>query len=73
MEDDPVTLWIEGLKAGDEAAVADLWNRYFDRLVQLARQRSGHAHRACGGRRGCGGQRVSLPVRRCRTWSPGRD
>lgn len=41
MEDDPVTLWIEGLKAGDDAAVADLWNRYFDRLVQLARQRLG--------------------------------
>jgi RNA polymerase sigma factor (sigma-70 family) len=41
MEDDPVTQWIEGLKAGDEAAVADLWGRYFDRLVQLARQRLG--------------------------------
>ena len=41
MDDDPVTLWIEGLKAGDDAAVADLWNRYFDRLVQLARQRLG--------------------------------
>ncbi len=41
MDDDPVTQWIEGLKAGDEDAVADLWNRYFDRLVQLARQRLG--------------------------------
>ena len=40
-EDDPVTRWIEGLKAGDEAAVADLWNRYFDRLVHLARQKLG--------------------------------
>jgi DNA-directed RNA polymerase specialized sigma24 family protein len=39
MDDDPVTRWIEGLKAGDEQAVADLWNRYFDRLVHLARQR----------------------------------
>jgi RNA polymerase sigma factor (sigma-70 family) len=39
MDDDPVTQWIEGLKAGDEVAVAELWNRYFDRLVQLARQR----------------------------------
>ena len=45
MDDDPVTLWIEGLKAGDEAAVADLWNRYFDRLVQLARQRLGSTPR----------------------------
>lgn len=41
MEDDPITQWIEGLKAGDEAAVADLWNRYFDQLVRLARQRLG--------------------------------
>ncbi len=41
MEDDPVTQWIDGLKAGDDAAVADLWNRYFDRLVHLARQRLG--------------------------------
>jgi DNA-directed RNA polymerase specialized sigma24 family protein len=40
-EDDPVTRWIEGLKAGDEAAVADLWNRYFERLVRLARQKLG--------------------------------
>lgn len=38
-EDDPVTQWIEGLRAGDEAAVAALWNRYFVQLVQLARQR----------------------------------
>ncbi len=41
MDDDPVTQWIEGLKAGDDAAVADLWNRYFERLVHLARQRLG--------------------------------
>lgn len=41
MEDDPITLWIDGLKAGDDAAVADLWNRYFNRLVHLARQRLG--------------------------------
>lgn len=39
MDDDPVTQWIEGLRAGDEGAVAGLWNRYFERLVQLARQR----------------------------------
>ena len=39
MDDDPVTQWIEGLKAGDEGAAADLWSRYFERLVQLARQR----------------------------------
>ncbi len=38
-EDDPVTQWIEGLRAGDEAAVAALWDRYFGQLVRLARQR----------------------------------
>jgi len=44
-EDDPVTRWIEGLKAGDEAAVADLWNRYFEQLVRLARQKLGSTPR----------------------------
>ncbi len=44
-EDDPVTRWIAGLKAGDEAAVADLWNRYFERLVRLARQKLGDTPR----------------------------
>ena len=45
MDDDPVTLWIEGLKQGDEQAVADIWNRYFERLVQLARQKLGSTPR----------------------------
>ncbi|MBI3463465.1 MAG: RNA polymerase subunit sigma-70 [Planctomycetes bacterium] len=31
--------WIPGLKAGDEAAVQQLWERYFQRLVQLAGQK----------------------------------
>lgn len=44
-DDDPVTRWIEGLKAGDEDAVAGLWNRYFDRLVGLARQKLGNTPR----------------------------
>jgi DNA-directed RNA polymerase specialized sigma24 family protein len=39
MDDDPVTVWIDGLKAGDERAIAELWSRYFDRIVRLARQR----------------------------------
>jgi len=39
MDDDPVTQWIEGLKSGDEAAATDLWNCYFERLVQMARHR----------------------------------
>ncbi len=41
MDEDPITQWIDGLKAGDEAAVAELWDRYFNRLVVLARQRLG--------------------------------
>ncbi len=39
MDDDPVTRWIEGLKAGDDQAIADIWSRYFERLASLARQR----------------------------------
>ena len=34
-----VTRWIGDLKAGDGAAAAALWERYFDRLVRLARKR----------------------------------
>ena len=34
-----VTLWISQLRAGDQAAAQPLWERYFRRLVGLARQR----------------------------------
>jgi RNA polymerase sigma factor (sigma-70 family) len=37
--DDPVTLWIAQVKGGDRAAVQPLLERYFGRLVQLARAR----------------------------------
>jgi DNA-directed RNA polymerase specialized sigma24 family protein len=36
---DPVTSWINQLKAGDRASVQPLWEAYFQRMVQLARQR----------------------------------
>src|SRR5262245_8741579 len=36
---DSITVWIGQLQAGDEAAVRPLWDRYFHRLVGLARQR----------------------------------
>jgi DNA-directed RNA polymerase specialized sigma24 family protein len=38
-DDGSVTLWISDLKAGDTAAAQPLWDRYFDRLVSLARAR----------------------------------
>lgn len=34
-----VTAWIAGLKAGESAAVEPLWDRYFVRLVGLARRK----------------------------------
>jgi DNA-directed RNA polymerase specialized sigma24 family protein len=35
--DGSVTHWLGALKAGDAAAAQHLWERYFDRLVRLAR------------------------------------
>jgi DNA-directed RNA polymerase specialized sigma24 family protein len=40
-----VTRWIGGLKAGDPAAAQELWQRYFQTLVGLARSRLRAAHR----------------------------
>ncbi len=33
---DSVTIWIEGIKAGDNADIQRLWDRYFGRLARLA-------------------------------------
>ncbi len=42
-----VSQWIDGLKEGDDADIGRLWDRYFERLVRLARSRlPGHARRA---------------------------
>jgi DNA-directed RNA polymerase specialized sigma24 family protein len=39
MPDDPVTVWLARLRAGDPAAARPLWDKYFRRLVGLARDR----------------------------------
>jgi DNA-directed RNA polymerase specialized sigma24 family protein len=31
-----VTMWIDGIKAGDGSDIERLWDRYFERLVRLA-------------------------------------
>src|SRR4051812_8309007 len=45
--DESVTVWISQLQRGDAAAAQPLWERYFQRLVGLARARlQGHPRRA---------------------------
>jgi DNA-directed RNA polymerase specialized sigma24 family protein len=34
-----VTVWLDGVKAGDERATRELWDRFFQRLVRLAADR----------------------------------
>jgi DNA-directed RNA polymerase specialized sigma24 family protein len=41
-----ITLWIEQLKAGDSAAAQELWEVYFQRMVDLARRKLKGAARA---------------------------
>ena len=45
LPDNSVTQWIDALKAGDEAAAAKLWRRYYQRLKNLARKRLGTSPR----------------------------
>lgn len=45
MVDGSVTGWIGRLKSGDTAAASPLWDRYFGRLVELARDRLRGARR----------------------------
>lgn len=42
-DDEPITVWLAKLKAGDADAARPLWDEYFARLVVLARQRLGTA------------------------------
>jgi RNA polymerase sigma factor (sigma-70 family) len=43
--DDEVTRWLAGLAQGDHSAVERIWQRYYERLVRLARQKLGDASR----------------------------
>ncbi len=45
-DDASVTLWLDRLRQGDRDAAQPLWERYFDRLVRLARQRLQGVRRA---------------------------
>ena len=40
-----ITRWIGGLKAGDEVAARQLWERYFARMMRLAREKLRAGHR----------------------------
>ena len=39
MDDDEVTLWLEKLATGDEAAARQIWNRYIRQMLSFARKR----------------------------------
>ncbi len=55
-----VTEWIGKLQAGDDEAARQLWRRYFERLVELARRRLGTAPRRVADE-----EDVALSVFRC--------
>ncbi len=44
-EQGSITLWVQQLRAGQSAAAKPLWDRYYERLVRLARQKLGGASR----------------------------
>jgi RNA polymerase sigma factor (sigma-70 family) len=39
LHENSVTMWIDGIKAGDGTDIERLWDRYFERLVRLAASR----------------------------------
>lgn len=55
-----VSHWLSDLRAGDEEAAQQLWQRYFDRVVHLARERLGDLPR-----RVTDEEDVALSVFRC--------
>ncbi|NQT35956.1 MAG: RNA polymerase subunit sigma-70 [Planctomycetes bacterium] len=45
MKDDEVRRWIQGLAHGDESAAREVWQRYYEKLVRLARHVLRNANR----------------------------
>lgn len=43
--DQSVTMWIAALKEGDQDAAHDIWDRFFERLVRVARNKLGSSSR----------------------------
>ncbi len=39
VDDNPITLWMDQLRQGDDLAARDLWNHFFQRLHELARHK----------------------------------
>jgi RNA polymerase sigma factor (sigma-70 family) len=46
--EESVTAWLEGLRAGRETAATELWNRFYSRLIALARQWTVHGPHRLG-------------------------
>ncbi|MEZ6132595.1 MAG: ECF-type sigma factor [Planctomycetaceae bacterium] len=44
-QNDSISLWLEGLKQGDEDAAAKLWDRCFHDLMRMAQRKFGNASR----------------------------
>ena len=61
-----VTCWLQQLQAGDQTAAQELWNRYFARLVGLARSKLRGAPRRAADEMLMGAGRESgVFLRRC--------
>ena len=39
LDHDSIAAWLLGARAGESAAAQEIWQRYFARLVQLAREK----------------------------------
>ncbi len=42
-DEKPITLWLQELKEGSDAAASDLWAQYFEKLVAVAKRRLSNA------------------------------